>query len=266
MKGAKGKAKGKRGGKRAPKRAGGKRRGKKSNNVTDWASASVKINLTDAQGQPFVVNRMYDVHNVNLANFDRAVQIAEAYQFFRIKRIALTYKIGYDTYQAGAGAATRPNFYYMLDKSQSIPNTINLNGLKQMGARPRACDEKPMTIAWAPSVLTEQQTIVGSAPAAYKISPFLNTNQNNLGAFQPSLVEHNGLYWFVQMDATAGVVFQYTVEMEVQFEFKKPLWTASTSSTVSRGVKPAIQNDSPDGIVGGADEEPNPIFPAAPVS
>lgn len=243
---------------RKPRKAAGKRRAPrrgKSSNVSEHASCSVKMSLTDAQGQPFVVNRMYDVHAVTLSNFDRAVQVAKAYQFFRIKKIALTYKIGYDTYQAVAGGPTRPQHYYMLDKSQTIPINVSLEGLKQMGARPTACDEKPIVRSWAPTVLTEEQTLLGPTAAQYRISPWLNTNQNNLGAFAPSLVQHNGIYWYVQMDAVGGVQYQYTVEMEVQFEFKKPLWTQALSAAPSIGVKPALLNDSPDGIVGGGDEE-----------
>lgn len=235
---------------------------KKKSNVPEHASCSVKVSLTDPQGQPFVVNRMYDVHNVTLANYARAVQIAQGYQFFRMKKIALTYKIGYDTYQAVAGGPTRPQHYYMLDKSQSIPANITLEGLKQMGARPTACDEKPIVRSWSPSVLTEEQTIAGPIPAQYKISPWLNTNQNNLGAFVPSLVQHNGIYWYVQMDATGAppVNYQYTVEMEVQFEFKKPLWTALTAAIPSLGAIPAQTNNSPDGLVGGADEQTSTVY------
>jgi len=230
------------------------RRALRSSNVSEHATCSVKVSLTDPQGQPFVVNRMYDIHNITLAQYARAVQIAQGYQFFRIKKVALTYKIGYDTYQAVANGPTRPQFYYMLDKSQSIPANVTLEALKQMGARPSACDEKPLVRQWGPSVLTENQTIAGAIPAQYKISPWLNTNQNNLGVYAPSLVQHNGIYWYVQMDATGGVNYQYSVEMEVQFEFKKPLWTAAPSATSSLGAIPAVLNNSPDGIVGGADE------------
>lgn len=227
---------------------------KRTGNVPDRAMCSVKRSIQDPRGNPFVVNTMYDVHNMQLVDYQRAVQVAQAYQFFRLKNVKITYKIGYDTYQAVANGPTRPNLYYMLDKSQSIPATITLEGLKQMGARPIRCDEKPVSIKWSPSVLTEEQTAAGNVPAKYAISPWLNTNNNNLGAFVASQVPHNGLYWYVQMDATGGVQYQYTAEIELQFEFKKPLWTASTSSVASLGAVPVALNNSPDGLVGGADE------------
>lgn len=250
-------------GKSKQRKAAGKRRAPRKardTNLRDKASASVKISLTDPQGAPFVVNRMYDLHAITLAQYPRAVQIAGAYQFYRIKQVALTYKIGYDTYQAVAGGPTRPQFYFMLDKSQSIPQNVALEGLKQMGARPSACDEKPIVRSWSPTVLTEEQTIGGPTAAKYMTSPWLNTNGNNLGAFNASTVQHNGIYWYVQMDATGGVNYQYTVEMEIQFEYKKPLWTQSTSSVASQGAVPALTNNSPDGLVGGADEQVATVY------
>lgn len=255
MKGAKGgKSGGRKGGKAAKGRKGGRRRRQNPNNVSEYASCSVKHTITDNQGQPFVVNRLYDAHAINLGQFQRAVQVAQAYQFFRIKKVAITLKFGYDTFQAGAGAATRPNAYYIIDKSQSVPATITLEAMKQMGARPHACDNKPFIMKWSPAVLTEDQAVGGPLPSQYKISPWLSTNAANLGAFVPSTVNHNGIYWYVDMAAVAGVQYNYTAEMEVQFEFKKPLWTTSASATPSLGIAIAVQNTSPDGVVGGADE------------
>lgn len=197
---------------------------------------------------------MYEVHNINLADYDRAVQVSQAYQHYRIKKVKLTYKFPYDTYQAAAGGAARPNFYYMIDKSQSIPINVNLEGLKQMGARPRQVDEKPISVQWSPSVLTEDQALGGALPSQYKISPWLSTNAANLGPFVPSTINHNGLFWYVDQMFGGGV--QYQVEIEVQFQFKKPLWTKQLSSTPAISTKVAALDDSRDGVVGGGDSEP----------
>lgn len=239
-----------------PKKAGKRRAPRRTNNISEYASASVKETIVPQGGSAFVVNTMYDLHNITLSTYDRAVQIAQAYQYFRIKGVKLTLKIGYDTYQAGAGAATRPNLYFMIDKGQTIPTTVTLESLKQMGARPLRCDEKPKVLSFTPAVLQDVNTIGGAFPSQYKISPWLNTNQANLGAFIPSAVQHNGIYWYVQMDSTGGVGYNYSCELELQFEFKKPLWTALPSAVPSTGVQTAPKNDSPDGIVGGADELP----------
>lgn len=249
---------------RMPRKAKANRKGagkpkrrinRKRNNVSEYASASVKETIVPQGGSAFVVNTMYDLHNITLSTYDRAVQIAQAYQYFRIKGVKLTLKIGYDTYQAGAGAATRPNLYFMIDKGQTIPSTVTLESLKQMGARPLRCDEKPKSLTFTPAVLQDVNTIGGAFPSQYKVSPWLNTNQANLGAFVPSAVQHNGIYWYVQMDSTGGVGYNYSCELELQFEFKKPLWTGIPSSIASTGVTSAPKNNSPDGLVGGADEQ-----------
>lgn len=215
-------------------------------NVPDVAKCSVKFNLTPPGGGNFAGNQMYSLMNTQLINFDRAVAVSKAYQFYKIKKVKLTYLFPFDTYQSGAGPAfaSRPNMYFMLDKSGSINPAITLAGLKQMGARPKQVDEKPLKIQWTPTVLTEDQTVLGPLPAQYKTSPWLSTNVPT--------VTHLGIYWYIDQLFNGGT--QYTVECEVQFEFKKPLWNASTTSAPAQGAVPAILDNSPDGIVGGGDE------------
>lgn len=237
--------------KRAPARRRKMMPRRRKGNVADVASLSVKKTITQVGGLDFNSGIMYEVHNIRLADYDRAVTVAQAYQHYRIKQVSLTFKFPYDTYQAGAGLASRPNFYYMVDKSQSIPLTITLEGLKQMGARPRPVDDKPLTVRWGPSVLTETQAGVPDLASQYKISPWLSTNANNIGAFAPSTVNHNGLYWFADQQFGPGIFYQ--AELEVQFEFKKPLWTKTLSATPARGITLAVEDGSPDGVVGGGD-------------
>ena len=196
---------------------------RRSGNVPERASCSSKITILPAGGGNWVTGQMYENHNVQLADYARPLAISRGYQFYRIKNVKITYKFPYDTYQAVAGGASRPNFYFMLDKAGAIPLGIDLNGLKAMGARPRQCDEKPISISWAPTVLTVDETVGGALPAQYKTSPWLSTDVPT--------VAHNGVFWFIEQLFGAGV--QYQAEIEVQFEFKKPLWTAV-------GVAPAI--------------------------
>lgn len=230
---------------------GGKRpaRRQRSTNVSEYASLSCKRTIQGAGAPPgsFVSNTMYEVHNIQLADYDRAVGVSRAYQFYRIKHVKITYKFPYDTFQQGVGGASRPNYYYMLDKAQAIPVGINLEGLKQMGARPRQVDERPIDISWAPTVLTVDETLAGPLPAQYKISPWLSSDVPT--------VMHNGVYWYVDQQFGGGTA--YTAEIEVQFEFKKPLWT-STPGPSAQGVTVALQDNSPDGIVGGGDTNNNP--------
>lgn len=236
----------------AVRRAFGRRpRVARKSNIAEHASCSVKRTLVPSVGPAFVTNQMYEIHNVQIAQFPRALAIAKAYQFYKIKYVALTMKFPYDTYLQGVGNnISRPNFYYMLDKAQAIPIGVNLEGLKQMGARPRACDEKPITIRWSPTVLTEDETLAGALPSQYKTSPWLSSDVTN--------VLHNGIYWYADQQFPPVDGLQYQVEVEVQFEFKKPLWDFESSGPTAVGAKPALLDNSPDGVVGGGDELMSP--------
>jgi len=206
-------------------------------------------------GGNFLLGQLYSLMNTSLDQFPRAVQVAAAYQHYRIRKIAVTFKPSYDAFQAGAGAVTKPRLYYMIDKSGAIPTTIALEGLKQMGARPRELDESNIVIQWSPSVLeAAMDNAPNSIPSKYRVSPWLATNNAPLspGVFVPSAVDHLGLYWFLDaLNNPEG--YQYQCEVEVQFQFKKPL-TNATSSVAAVPATMALLNNSPDGVVGGWDD------------
>lgn len=252
---AKAKAQARKGG----RRPAGRRRPVRSTNVPDFASLSAKRTINDG-GNQFSSNRLYNLMNVQLADYPRAVQVARAYQHYRIRKIAVTFKPTLDTFAPVAigNTASKPRLYYMIDKSGSIPTNISLEGLKAMGARPRNFDENNQVISWQPSVLEGvmfQPGVATTAPSKYKVSPWLSTSSVPVqpGVFVPSGIDHLGLYWYLDlMIDTIG--YQYAIEVEVQFEFKKPL-TDILSSTPARAATYAVLNDSPDGIVGGADEQ-----------
>lgn len=238
--------------KRPNKRYG---RRKAVRDVPDMASMSVKRTIQPVGGGNFATNVMYEDRNEDLANYDRAVQVAKAYQHFRIKKITFTLKPTYDTFQSGApGGSSKMNLYYMIDKSGSIPVNPTLEQLKQMGAKAHAFDEKPFKISYRPSVLTADQVAAGAVIASqYKISPWLSTSINPLGAaWNPSTIDHLGCFWYVEQLFGGGV--QYNVEVEVQFQFKKPLWVGQQGAAQpATQVQGAILDSSPDGIVGGGD-------------
>lgn len=235
-----------------PSKGKGKSRAKRSSNVPEYASCSVKRTLTAPGGGNFFTRVLYSLLDTSLDQFPRAVQVAGAYQHYRIKKIALTFKPPYDTFQEG-GVSTKPRLYWMIDKSGTIPTNIALEGLKGMGARPQDLDEKNIVVSWAPSVLEANMDVVPNSIASkYKISPWLATNNGPVqpGVFVPSTVDHLGLYWYV--DQLAGNP-QYQVEVEVQFQFKKPL-TDILSAVEAQKATFAVINNSPDGVVGGSDD------------
>lgn len=241
----------------APRRRMARRR---AGNNPEYASLSVKRTLAG----PFGIGILYSLMNTTLDQFPRAVQVAQAYQHYRIKKIAVTFKSPFDSYVGAAGVVpTKPRLYYMIDKSGSIPTNVALEGLKAMGARPREIDESSVVISWAPSVLESAMDAAPNSMASkYRISPWLSTAAVPVqpGAFVPSTVDHLGLYWYIDAPTNpAGLLFP--IEVEVQFEFKKPL-TNILSAVNAVPVVFAEVNNSPDGVVGGFDDHlaTNPSF------
>lgn len=187
-------------------------------NVAEWASLSQSQTLLPPGGSTsgiFVPNTMYDVLNVNLSSFDRASAVAKAYQFYRIKNVRMTFRSPLDTFAGELNTGPKPQFYYMIDKSASIPNTATLDTLKSMGARPKMIDEKNLVVNWKPSILVLAESVGGNTPSEYKISPWLSTEANT--------INHLGIYFYSDVGLSQyGSLF--FVDIEVQFEFKKPVW------------------------------------------
>jgi len=231
------------------RKAGGKRRSK-AMSQPDMAKCSVVRTLAGG-----VTNQMFAYGNFNLADYARAAGIAQYYQRYRITGIKLTFKPEYDTFAlnpAGPNIA-KPNLYYMIDKSGSIPDNVTLEGLKQAGAKPHAFDEKPISVSWKPSVLNETQGAgLLAVGAGYKISPLLATdaNPNNPGAWVASSVNHLGIKWYMECQAASNI--NVNLEAEVQFEFYKAVMP-SLSSVPAKGLQYAVLDSSPDGIEGGTD-------------
>lgn len=225
-------------------------------NVPEYASCSVTRTLT-----PGTNNTIYSMLNTQLSQFTRAATIAQGYQHYRITNIKLRIKSPYDTYgnqNPIGGVYQKPYFYYMIDKSASVPTNVTLEGLKQMGAKPIAMDEKAITISWKPSVLEFTATAIPGMigkPNKYRLSPWLSTTDNPQSAtWTPSTVDHLGIYWGT-FSALAGVAdpITYDVEMEVQFQFKKPLVHTPAGAQTAVQAQFAEQNSSVDGVVGGPD-------------
>jgi len=213
-------------------------------NVSEWASLSCKQTIT-APGADFACNQMYNLRGVlRVTGFTRAQEVAKAYQFYRIKSVKLTYKFPFDTFMPANVA--RPNFYFMIDKAQAISTLSTLESLKNMGARPRQCDEKPITVTWAPTVLTVVDSVGGAQPAQYQVTPWLSTAHLD--------VDHEGLFWYAEQVLFGGVAQIYHAEIELQFEFKKPLLYPTSvegQPPLKEAVSavPAIRDNSSNGIV-----------------
>lgn len=167
--------------------------------------------------------------SVALANttFNRAQAVAAAYQSYRLKYVKLTFRPSADTFPIGSGPI--PQLYFQMNKYQSIPLNATVQTLLDMGCRPIRFDDKNITRAWKPTVLIgADQTAPSSQLEAsmVKTTPWLSTNQlaqNPTTSWQPSNVEHLGCVFFVTKPSPTTATIAYNVDVEVVFQFKRPL-------------------------------------------
>lgn len=199
---------------------------------------------------------MFTVRDLQLNQFDRAVQVAQAYQHYRIKKVTFTLKPDYDTYATqltvGGGYLSKPSLYFYIDKSGSMISSPTLEMLKQAGCKAFRLDEKPFKISYRPSVLeaTLNQS-AGITANKYRVSPWLSTSAiPTASTWSPSTVQHLGLFLYVETSGGSVGTVTFSVDCEVQFQFKKPIWNALASSQASVPVLLKTEVDtSPDGVV-----------------
>lgn len=230
---------------RRPRRLGVRRPLRLRTTVPDIASASESITFTGIAGatpptalfNSGIKNTTFTAYrntDISLSTFARAPAIGANYQYFRIKYFELSIIPDADTFVATAGAIGKPFFYYMLDKGNTINNSVSNQSIKAMGAKPIALDEKAIKIRWKPGVVlaTEVVTATGTTSAQkYMISPWLNTDSaTNTAAYEPSQVCHYGIKWFVE---NLNVTMTYTATLTAHFEFKKPLFVAPNDGVVA---------------------------------
>lgn len=201
---------------------------------------SVSYSASNGNSPIFSGNALYRNTSVALVDLGlRAKYVGQAYQKFRIKKITATFKPLADTVASTSITESKQYLYWMIDKSGSVPANISLEGLKAMGARPIALDEKPIKISWRPSVILAD---TANAGAMVRISPWLPTATQGVA----SNTSHKGLYWYV--DQAVGST-GYTVQFDVELEFCKPLVVGMTSATPAIDAVPAKLDDSSNGIV-----------------
>ena len=177
---------------------------KRGFNQPEWASLT---EIRDSVANPVSnTGQPYTLRDVNLSQFDRACQVAQGYQFFRIKRISVSFQPLVDTFIASnqvgtvSPTTTVPYLYYMIDRTGSIPTPFTPDNLGAMGAKARRLDDKTIVASYTPSVLTSAfDNAPSSSPfVQYKMSPWLPTRDNTiLSSWIASTVDHLGLVWVV---------------------------------------------------------------------
>lgn len=210
-------------------RRGGKRRaraGAKRLANSEFASAKQTIDLPAD-----MANVVYHLNDVNLSQFDRLTLLGRCYQYFRITKIEMKFKPFYDTF-AQAGAASVPNLYYVISKSDTL-DIGTFNQMQDAGAKARRFDDRNVVVSWKPAVaqgVISEQTATGIVPttvawSSYRTSPWLSTDaspSDGTVAWNPSTVPHKGILYGVQQDVTAAAG-SYGIELTVHAQFKKPL-------------------------------------------
>lgn len=234
-------AKGAKGAKKTTKKTMKKVRSR--NTVPEWASCTVAI---PAYGQPpsggYAPNTAYQINQVALEQFARALNVGRNYQEFRIKLIELELRPFYDTFSTsmapGGGGATDgasvPYLHYIVDKRGAVPSNFNLSTLKAMGAKAVRFDDKKITIRYKPGVMSLANETSGAAPTALAtgkvmISPWLpvaeDPNAPSGVALNTSTTNHAGISFWLQQDYVGSIIPQggtFIVDLTAHFEFRKP--------------------------------------------
>lgn len=207
-------------------------------NVPDKASCSEVLQIVDARS-----NTMYGNAYVSLGEFPRSSLISEAYQEYRITNVKWTFKPQFDTFIANTDATTAyrvPQLHYMIDKAATLPPTTTFADLVAMGAKPHRFDDKNITVSYAPGVVLGVDA-AGSATiksAMKKVSPWLSTTDAIDASWAVSTAQHNGLFYYLDAAALPGDgVYEYSVSVEVQVEFRKPFLPVGAGNTV-QAIRP----------------------------
>lgn len=165
---------------------------------------------------------------------DRARAVCEQFALYRIAKVVYKYKPNADTFVSNAGfiggngAVTVPNLYWKMNRFADNPPAWNVQDLRDMGAKPIRFDDKAVTVAYKPNILTAVAS-GGSDSGQIKMTPWLNTDESpETNQFVPSTTEHYGHFYWVDCatngDGSAAVG---TLDVTIYYEFKNPRveWT-----------------------------------------
>lgn len=184
-------------------------------------------------------SQVYYANNFSLTNSLRAVQVAQAFQEYRIAKVEMFVKPVADTYDANiiatAAAPGLPTFYYMIDKTSALmTSTTTTQTLKNAGAKPIRLDDKTIKVAFKPAVCIGSSDAGpgGTAPieelaALHKVSPWITTNANAAtpGAlWVPNSVDHYGIVFGAEQTRGSTPTEVGVVSWAITYEFRKPLW------------------------------------------
>lgn len=203
------------------------------NHIVEKASAQYSTT-----SQPLFPNgSVYSFRNFSLSGASSRVQsVAQAYQFYRIKRVTWEVRPAYDTFApTGTTPTSVPQLYWCMDKEATFTTKTSLQTLKAAGCKPIRLDDKMIRKSFKPAVLQAVADQAGTAAGPHlvlgskRISPWLPTNflayaGNDEDTWTPSSIDHHGLLICIDQDSGALTTTPCAyMSFTVEFEFKKPL-------------------------------------------
>jgi len=203
----------------------------KAFNQPEWASCTEVL-----RGQVLTTNTMYGPSINQLSQFRRAIQIGGGYQEYRITGVTYKFTPRFDTFPANTDLATAlsvPYLYHMVDRAGVVKPGASLGQLQAMGATPKRFDDKNIIVKYKPGVLNSVETSLAGATNYTRpmISPWLATmNDPTSPLYNPSTVQHRGMWFILDAKGLPGDgTYEFDVDIEVNFQFRKPLFPASSS-------------------------------------
>jgi len=229
--------------KSAPRRRAAVRRSRipraprKAFNQPEWASCTEVL-----RGQVLTTNIMYGPNINQLSQYKRAIQIGGGYQEYRITGVSYKFTPRFDTFSATTDitqAISVPYMYHMVDRAGVVKPGASLAQLQSMGATPKRFDDKTIVVKYKPGVLNSVESTLAGAVNYTRpmISPWLATmNDPTSPLYNPSTVQHRGLWFILDAKGLPGdATYEYDVDIEVNFQFRKPLYPSAASDTVQGG-------------------------------
>lgn len=210
------------------------RRMPRSTGVPEWASLTETNDFGSLN-----VGTTYNINDVQLAQFARARSVAQAYQFFRIKKITFKVQPLLDTF-ASTGNSVVPYLMWVINRAGYAYPGLTDEWFYDNGSKPIRFDDKTITISYRPNVILDAAEAaapgIGNQANLGKRSPWLNTNTNAyVAAWAPSQVSHTGHVMKISAPASA-IQMTYRMVMTAEFEFKKPLALIQPDATQSVSV------------------------------
>jgi len=199
--------------------------------------------VIETQTLTLLANNAYTVSMPGIVGV-RPQAIAPNFGLYRIAKMMFKYKATSDTFVSnaafvgGAGAVTVPHLYWKMNRFADAPAAFTAQNLRDLGARPFRLDDKTVTVAYKPNILTAIAS-GGSDSGQLKMTPWLNTDTApDNAAFAVSTTDHYGHFFIIDCATNGnGATPVATVDISIVYEFKNPRTTWSSSQTAPQVQK-----------------------------